>query len=81
MAKISWKGVIVSVQPRIRLNRSFDERWHTYLGYTLIIDGEVDGEEGRFSVGIGKTAQEKHHLKPWAVVTGRHTDFLSPLSV
>ena len=63
MAKVSWTGAVVSVQPRIRLNRSFDERWHTYLGYMLIIDGEVDGEEGRFSVGIGKAAQEKHQFR------------------
>jgi len=31
--KISFKGIIISVQPRIRLMRSFDERSHNYLGY------------------------------------------------
>ena len=29
--KVSFQGVIVSVQPRIRLIRSFDERFHNYL--------------------------------------------------
>ncbi len=70
MAKISWIGTVVSVQPRIRLTRSFDERWHSYLGYMLIIDGEVDGEEGRFSVGIGKAAQEKHQFRVGQSVSG-----------
>jgi hypothetical protein len=31
--KIGWQGVLLSVQPRIRLTRSFDQRSHTYLGY------------------------------------------------
>ena len=30
MDKIAWSGRIVSVQPRIRLTRSFDERYHGY---------------------------------------------------
>ena len=33
--KIVWHGVLLSVQPRIRLTRSFDQRSHTYLGYSL----------------------------------------------
>ena len=70
MAKVTWMGVIVSVQPRIRLTRSFDERWHTYLGYMLIIDGEVDGDERRFSVGIGKAAQQKHQFRVGQSVSG-----------
>jgi hypothetical protein len=36
-AKIAFKGIIISVQPRIRLMRSFDERSHNYLGYALFI--------------------------------------------
>jgi hypothetical protein len=28
--KLSWQGKVVSVQPRIRLTRSFDERSHAY---------------------------------------------------
>ncbi len=30
--KIAWSGVLTTVQPRIRLTRSFDQRSHTYQG-------------------------------------------------
>ena len=59
-SKVSFQGVIVSVQPRIRLIRSFDERSHNYLAYALVIRGLVDDDEREFSVGIGKAAQKKH---------------------
>ena len=49
-----------SVQPRIRLTRSFDERSHSYLGYSLTVDGTCDEDSGVFIVGIGKAAQAKH---------------------
>lgn len=39
MGKVQWSGRIASVQPRIRLMRSFDERSHSYLGYVLRIEG------------------------------------------
>jgi hypothetical protein len=29
--KIPWQGTVLSVQPRIKLMRSFDERSHSYL--------------------------------------------------
>jgi hypothetical protein len=38
-AKIPWHGVLLSVQPRIRLTRSFDQRSRTYLGYALKVRG------------------------------------------
>lgn len=38
MSKIQWRGTLTSVQPRIRLSRSFDQRSHSYLGYVLRID-------------------------------------------
>jgi len=62
MDKVTWSGKIVSVQPRIRLTRSFDERYHSYLGYCLLINGVVDDEAREFSVGIGKGAYEKHQF-------------------
>jgi hypothetical protein len=62
MDKVTWSGKIVSVQPRIRLTRSFDERYHSYLGYCLLIDGIVDGEAREFSVGVGKGAHERHQF-------------------
>lgn len=58
--KVSWSGRIVSVQPRIRLTRSFDERYHSYLGYVLRVTGECDGQLGKFLVAVGKKAHEKH---------------------
>jgi hypothetical protein len=41
--KVAWSGRIVAVQARIRLIRSFDERWHDYPGYVLRVDGTVGG--------------------------------------
>ena len=37
--KSTFTGQITSIQPRIRLTRSFDEASHTYLGYALKIAG------------------------------------------
>ena len=52
--KIPWTGVITSVQPRIRLNRSFDERIHSYQGYMLRIDGHIGDEQREFIVAVGE---------------------------
>ena len=70
-AKISWSGEIISIQPRIRLTRSFDQRTHNYLGYVLTIQGLVGGEKRTFTVGIGKEAQVKHHFRAGVVVSGK----------
>jgi hypothetical protein len=68
--KISWNGVLISVQPRIRLNRSFDQVSHVYLGYTLRVQGNVGGEVREFLVGIGAGAQAKHQLQAGDAVSG-----------
>lgn len=68
--KIAWNGTVVSVQPRIRLMRSFDQRSHTYLGYALGIDGIIVGRDQRFSVGIGKATQVKHLFRIGDRVSG-----------
>jgi hypothetical protein len=60
--KLIFKGTIISVQPRIRLLRSFDERSHNYLGYSLRIKGYIDDTEREFSIGIGKASQEKYQF-------------------
>lgn len=60
--KVSWCGRIVSVQPRIRLTRSFDERYHSYLGYVLGVTGECESESSEFLVAVGKKACEKHQF-------------------
>ena len=68
--KLAWQGKIVSVQPRIRLLRSFDERSHSYLGYVLRVDGVIDGEARVFTVGVGEAAQAKHGFRVGDVVSG-----------
>jgi hypothetical protein len=61
--KISWQGVLISVQPRIRLSRSFDERSHAYLGYALRVRGSIGGEAREFLVGVGEGAHAKHRFR------------------
>jgi hypothetical protein len=68
--KIALSGKVISVQPRIRLTRSFDQRSHTYLGYNLTIEGIVGREDRTFTVGIGKGAQAKHQFKAGDIATG-----------
>lgn len=70
LAKEAWRGVVVSVQPRIRLTRSFDERSHSYLGYVLRVHGELDAEERDFLVAIGEGAQAKHEFRVGDEVAG-----------
>jgi hypothetical protein len=68
MDKSTFTGEITSIQPRIRLTRSFDEVSHTYLGYAIRLEGELDNQEtissnqNTFSIGIGKAAQAKFSL-------------------
>jgi hypothetical protein len=69
--RLHREGVLVSVQPRIRLDRSFDERTHSYLGYVLGVRGSVDEEEREFLVAIGKGAQEKHAFRVGDRVRGQ----------
>jgi hypothetical protein len=68
--KLSWLGRIISVQPRIRLTRSFDERSHTYLGYALRVQGTIGDESREFLVGIGKGAHAKHKFQAGDIVSG-----------
>jgi hypothetical protein len=76
MDKLNFKGLIISIQPRIRLTRSFDEASHTYLGYALKIAGTIDNQEtissnqNIFSIGIGKAAQAKFNFKVNDVISG-----------
>lgn len=68
--KVIWAGMVISVQPRIRLMRSFDERSHTYLGYTLQIEGVIGEEEKLFLIAIGKGAHAKHKFRVGDIVSG-----------
>jgi hypothetical protein len=69
-AKIAWHGVLLAVQPRIRLTRSFDQRSHNYLGYTLKVRGRVGSEAREFLVGVGQVAHRKHQFQTGSVVYG-----------
>jgi hypothetical protein len=62
-----FHGVISSIQPRIRLNRSFDQSWHSYLGYALTI---LEAEGTSLLVGISEKLQEKHQLRVGMAVSG-----------
>lgn len=68
--KTSWQGTVLSVQPRIKLLRSFDQRNHSYLGYTLLIQGRIGESNGEFLIAIGKAAQEKYKFQAGDVVSG-----------
>lgn len=70
MAKLSWSGILQGVQARIDLTRSFDQRYHSYLGYLLVVDGEVGGEARTFTVRIGPGAQGKHGFRAGDRVSG-----------
>lgn len=68
--KIAWQGKIESIQPRIRLTRSYDERYHTYLGYVLLLRGMVEGESRDFTVAIGKAVQTKLGFQAGDMIEG-----------
>lgn len=80
MDKLIFKGTIISIQPRIRLIRSFDEVSHSYLGFAIKIEGEIDhqldtieldnSDKRIFSVGIGKVAHAKNQFKVNDVISG-----------
>ncbi len=45
---------------------------HQYQGYTLILDGEVDGvSRSRFKVAIGPKAHEQHQFRIGDTIKGR----------
>lgn len=76
--KIRWTGRLASVQPRIRLTRSFDERSHSYLGYVLRVDGVIESQTREFLVGIGTGAQAKHGFQAGDSVEGECSPVENP---
>lgn len=63
MEKCEWSGRVVSVQPRIRLMRPFDERYHSYQGYALRVDGTCEGGSGKFRIAVGTAAHDKYQFR------------------
>jgi hypothetical protein len=68
--KIAWTGHATSIQPRIVLTRSFDERNHSYLGYLLRLNGTIGAENREFLVAIGKAAHAKHQFRVGDALSG-----------
>lgn len=62
--KTKLEGTITTVKPRIRLIRSFDQVSHAYLGYTLVLDAVVDGNERKgLRVAVGQKTHEKNRFR------------------
>ncbi len=78
MDKLIFSGKVISIQPRIRLTRSFDEASHAYLGYAIKMTGTIDGDERDFSIGIGKAAQAKFNFKVNDIISGACLPVLDP---
>ena len=71
MAKVTWTGTVTSVQPRIRLLRSFDERSHRYHGYVIHLDGNADSVARRFAIALGPAAQSENNIRVGDCLSGQ----------
>lgn len=76
--KIAWSGVVIAVQPRIRLTRSFDEQSHTYQGFALRMHGTIGEDERPFLVAIGNAAHAKHQFRAGDRVSGEGARVADP---
>jgi hypothetical protein len=73
--KIQWKGTLTGIQPRIRLTRSFDQRFHEYLGYALCVENNA---ADAVVVGVGPSAQAKHGFRVGGAVSGEAIPVTDP---
>jgi hypothetical protein len=62
-AAVTFSGRVAAVKPRIGLRRSFDQVWHTYRGYVLVLE---DGTR----VAVGPAAHAKYRFRIGDVVEG-----------
>ena len=61
--KISFSGVILSVQPRSNVWRyRLDNRTHRMTGYNIFLRGTAEGVEKDFSVAFSEKQQQKFHF-------------------
>lgn len=77
-AKIDWEGDVLSVQPRIRLSRSFDQRTHAYLGYVMRIRGALAGQPKDFVVALGSETYAKLEIRIGDRVAGKGEPVADP---
>jgi hypothetical protein len=76
--KARWSGVLIAVQPRIRLTRSFDRRSHTYQGYVLHVHGTVGKEKRDVLVAIGEAARARHQFRAGDRASGEGVPVADP---
>jgi hypothetical protein len=57
--KVTWSGIIKSIQPRTTVWRYvLDNRTHRHIGYNIFLIGEAGGEEKEFAVAISEKQQQ-----------------------
>lgn len=93
MDKLLFLGEIRSIQPRIKLVRSFDESSHSYLGYVIVLEGwivadfdkptvragfDLSDEVKIISIAIGPAAQAKFQLQTGDRIGGACVPVLNP---
>jgi hypothetical protein len=76
--KSIWSGVLIAVQPRIRLTRSFDQRSHTYQGYVLRVRGTVGGEERDVLLAVGEATHAEHQFRAGDRASGEGVPVADP---
>jgi hypothetical protein len=76
--RIDFMGEVVGIQPRIRLTRSFDQTTHAYLGYALLLTGQVGGEKGAFLVGVGVKTQAQRAFRSGDRIAGQCLPVVHP---
>lgn len=70
MSKIVWEGRVVSAQPRIHLERSFDQATHEYCGYVIVVEGRVADEPRTVAIAVGVAAQTRHQFRVGDLASG-----------
>lgn len=61
--KITFSGVILSVQPRSEVWRyRLDNCTHTMTGYNVFLKGNAEGEDKSFAIAISEKNQLKYHF-------------------
>lgn len=67
--KISFQGIIKSVQPRSTVWRyRLDNRTHRTVGYNIFLTGIADGEEKNFAIAISENSRRSIDLNLSAMV-------------
>ena len=70
-ARITWIGRIMAVQCRAWVWRyKLDNRTHHHLGFNLWIDGDADGNKGKFIVAISDKQQGQMQFRIGDLVQG-----------